>query len=154
MTCIFEAINERILGVTLVLTHVLSNSNVYQQWLAQTRHNWLPACPVSDLSSQASNSLLGSSVDTLSASESLQIESAMNINSDLQIPQQTVNISSQNLQSPNIDSSSSMDLSLIINKRVGGYTVNLHEGLSGTEVRTLTIPHHRTPSDDLFDTVT
>ena len=94
---------------------------MYQQWLAQTRHNWLPACPIYDLSSQASNSILGSSVDTLSAS--LPIDSAPNINPDLADSQQTVTISSQNLQSPNIDPSSCMDLSntLIINERVGGY---------------------------------
>ena len=46
----------------------------------------------------------------------------MNINSDLAVSQQTVNISSQILQSPNIDPSSSMDLSNeLINERVGGY---------------------------------
>ena len=116
----FEAINGRILGVT----RVLSNPNVYQQWLAQTRHNGLPTCPIYDLSSQASNSFLGSSVDKLSAS--LPIDSAMNIDSDLANSQQTVNISSQILQSPNIDPSSSMDLSneLIINERVGGYRMD------------------------------
>ena len=42
LTCIFEAINERILDVT----RVLLNSNVCQQWLAQTRHNWLPTGPI------------------------------------------------------------------------------------------------------------
>ena len=46
----------------------------------------------------------------------------MNINSDLAVSQQTVNISSQILQSPNIDPSSSMDLSNeLINERAGGY---------------------------------
>ena len=45
LTCIFEAINKSILGVT----RVLLNSIVYQQWLAQTRHNWLPDCPIYDL---------------------------------------------------------------------------------------------------------
>ena len=77
--------------------------------------------PLYDLLSHASNSLLESSLDTLSAS--LPIDSAMNINSDLADSQQTVNISSQILQSPNIDPLSSMDLSdeLIINERAGGY---------------------------------
>ena len=108
-TCIFEAIKERKLGVT----GVLSNSNVHQQWLAQTRHNWLPACPIYDVSSQATNSFLGarSLVDTLSTS--LPFDSAMNINSDLVDVDslQIVNISSHILQSPNINPSSSMDLS-------------------------------------------
>ena len=61
---------------------------------------------------------------TLSAS--LPIDSAININSDLTHSQKTVNISSRIPQSPNIDPSSSMNLSneLIINERnerVGGY---------------------------------
>ena len=60
LTCILEAINEHILGVTCVLW----NSNLYYQWLAQTRQNWLLACPIYDLSSQldsqASTSFLGS----------------------------------------------------------------------------------------------
>ena len=57
-------------------------------------------------------------MDTLSAS--LPIDPAIHINSDLADSQQTVNISSQILQSPNIDPTSSMDLSneLIINEKV------------------------------------
>ena len=60
-------------------------------------------------------------MDTLSVS--LPIDSAMHVsvNSDLTDSQQTVNISSQILQSPNIDPSSGMDMSneLIINGWVG-----------------------------------
>ena len=62
---------------------------------------------------------------------------AMNISPDLTESQQTVSISSQILQSPNIDPSSSMELSndLKINERVG-----VKGGIDSIEIRTLTIP--------------
>ena len=56
-------------------------SYVHGQWLAETRHDWLPAWPIYDLSSWASNSFWGSSVHTMSAS--LPSDSAKNINLDL-----------------------------------------------------------------------
>ena len=119
LTHIFEATTERIIGVT----SLLSNSNVYQQWLVQTRHNWLPTCPMYDLSSQASRSFLGSSLDTLSASLPIEIE--RNPNPDCTDSQRTAHLSSQNLQSPSfqVGFSSSLHSSheLLINERVGGY---------------------------------
>ena len=119
LTCIFEAITERIIGIT----SVLSNSKVYQQWLAEIRHNWLPMCPNYDLSSQTTDSFLGSSVDTLSDSSPMYSEN--NFISEFENSQQTVCLPSQIPQS----SSSSVALpsilelpsALIINNRVGGY---------------------------------
>ena len=71
----------------------------------------------------------------------------MNFDSELADSELTVNISSQILQSSNIDPSSSMDLSnvLIINERVGV--------IGGIQIRTRTIPHQLTPSIDLLDAV-
>ena len=61
--------------------------------------------------------------------------------------QQTVNVSSQFLQSPNVDPSSSMDLSndLILHER--------WRVIGGIEISTLTIPPQQTPSNDLLDAV-
>ena len=55
----------------LCVTRDLSNWNMYQRWLAYTRHNWLPACPIYNLSAQASNSF-----DAWGSSPSLPIDSA------------------------------------------------------------------------------
>ena len=105
----------------------------------------VPASPIYDLSSQASNSFSGSSVITLLAS--LPIDSSMNINSDLADSQQPINISSQILQSPNVYPSSSMDLSneLITNERVGGlqekWRSELLSGLHPTTFSTPSIKH-------------
>ena len=136
LTHIFEAITERIIGVT----SILSNSNVYKQWLDQIRHNWLPTYPLFDLSSQTSHSFLGSSLDTMSAS--LSIESERNLIPDCTDSQRTAHLLSQNVQSSSlqIGLSSSLHSSheLIINERVGGYRRDRDQ-------------RHRTPSSDLLD---
>jgi hypothetical protein len=130
LTCIFEAITERSIGVT----NVLSNSKVYQQWLAETRHNWLPTCPTYDLSSQTTDSFLGSSVDTLSDSSPMYSEN--NIISEFENSQQTDCLPSRISQSPstsvalpsNLDSPSA----LIINNRVGGYRRDREQDLDNS----------------------
>ena len=62
LTCIFEAVTERIFGTTFHL----SNSKHYRDWLRQTRHNWQTSIPSYDLSTQSTGSTLSSDVETLS----------------------------------------------------------------------------------------
>lgn len=64
LTCIYEAVTERIFGTTFGL----SNSAHYRQWLRQTRHNWQPTIPVFDLSSQSTESDSSSQAETRSMS--------------------------------------------------------------------------------------
>ena len=62
LTCIFEAVTERIFGTTFHL----SNSKHYRDWLKQTRHNWQASIPTYDLSSQSTGSTFPSDAETLS----------------------------------------------------------------------------------------
>lgn len=69
LTCIYEAVTERIFGVTFDL----STSAQYRSWLRQTRHNWQNSIPEYDLSSQSSESITSSRAETLSlATDSLE----------------------------------------------------------------------------------
>ena len=52
LTCVFEAITERILG----MTYDLSNTESYRQWVNMHRHNWQPEIPSYDLPSQEMDS--------------------------------------------------------------------------------------------------
>ena len=62
LTCIFEAVTERIFGATFHL----SNSKHYRDWLKQTRHNWQTSIPAYDLSTQSTGSTFSSDAGTLS----------------------------------------------------------------------------------------
>ena len=72
----------------------------------------------------------------------------MKANSGLANSQQTVDISSQILQSPNVDSSSSMDLSneLIINERVAGYRRDREQNSDDSTSALLPATNFSTPS--------
>ena len=62
LTCVFEAVTERIFGTTFDL----SNSKHYRNWLKQTRHNWQTSIPAYDLSTQSTGSTFSSDAETLS----------------------------------------------------------------------------------------
>ena len=68
LTCVFEAITERILG----MTYDLSNTESYRQWVNMHRHNWQPEIPSYDLPSQEMDSTSPSSAETLSEVEQMQ----------------------------------------------------------------------------------
>lgn len=69
LTCIYEAVTERIFGITFDL----STSAQYRSWLQQTRHNWQISIPEYDLSSQPTESVTSSRAETLSLAADSQV---------------------------------------------------------------------------------